>query len=131
MSKLSFQWLKDYQQLEDEIAYLENNLNRTKRELSRWSLGDLSRYKLEPESKGAKLEEIIAELEYELAHKMNDLYDLKQLIKRLKPIEQKIIYGKYIEDKTLEQVAEDLGYSAQYIYAKHAQVKRLIDFSTI
>lgn len=131
MTNISYQWLKEYRRIEEDIFYLESNLERTKRELGRWTLGDLSKYKLEPESKGAKLEELIEELEYEIAHKMNDLYDIKKMIKKFKGIEQKIIYGKYIEDKTLEEVAEDLGYSAQYIYAKHAQIKRLIDFSAI
>lgn len=33
--------------------------------------------------------------------------DLKKMILKFKGIEQKIIYDKYVEDKTLEQVAED------------------------
>ncbi|PFK05939.1 hypothetical protein COI98_30640, partial [Bacillus cereus] len=31
-----FEWLKDYQKLEDEIIYLENGLDRSKKELKRW-----------------------------------------------------------------------------------------------
>ena len=31
-----YEWLKDYRKLEEEIAYLEFNLDRTKRELSLW-----------------------------------------------------------------------------------------------
>lgn len=131
MTIISVQWLKEYRRIEEDLFYLESNLERTKREIGRWTTGDLAKYKLEPESKGAKLEEIIEELQYEIAHKMNDLHDIKKMIKKFRGIEQKIIYGKYIEDKTLEEVAEDLGYSAQYIYAKHAQIKRLIDFSAI
>lgn len=126
-----YEWLKDYQRLEDEITYLEHNLMRSKNELKRWVHGDLAKYKLTADSEGAKLEERIEVIEFELAHKMNDLHDLKKLILKFKGIEQKIIYGKYVEDKTLEQVAEDLGYSAQYIYAKHAQIKRLLSFNTI
>ncbi|WPK12603.1 hypothetical protein R6U77_02585 [Lysinibacillus louembei] len=123
-----YEWLKDYQQLEDEISYFEQNLSRSKKELQRWMHGDLAKYKLTAESDGARLEERIEIIEYELAHKLNDLYDLEQLIKKFKGIEQKIIYGKYIEGKTLEHVAEDLGYSAQYIYTKHSQIKRLMKF---
>ncbi|MGE7090913.1 hypothetical protein ACQKII_05520 [Lysinibacillus sp. NPDC048646] len=126
-----YEWLKDYQRLEDEITYLEHNLIRSQNELKRWVHGDLEKYKLTAESDGARLEERIEVIEYELAHKMNDLYDLKKMILKFKGIEQKIIYGKYVEDKTLEQVAEDLDYSAQYIYAKHAQIKRLLSFNAI
>ncbi|WP_042470671.1 hypothetical protein [Bacillus ndiopicus] len=124
-----YEWLKDYQQIEDEITYLEQNLNRSKKELKRWMHGDLAKYKLTAESDGARLEDKIAVIEYELAHKLNDLYDLDQLVKKFNGIEQKIIYGKYIEGKTLEHVAEDLGYSSQYIYTKHAQIKRLLSFN--
>lgn len=127
-----YEWLKDYQKLEEQITYFEMNLDKTKRELKRWkNERDLGKYKLQADSLGAQVEEKIEAIEYELAHKMNDLYDLDNLIKKFKGIEQKIIYGKYIEDKTLEQVAEDLGYSSQYIYMKHAEIKRLLNFSAI
>ena len=37
----------------------------------RWSVGDLSKYKLTADSDGAKIEEHIGAIEYELANKMN------------------------------------------------------------
>ncbi|TFE02876.1 hypothetical protein [Jeotgalibacillus salarius] len=124
-----FEWLQDYHKLEDEIIYLENNLYRANRELGRWIEGDLAKLKIHPESSAAKLEEHIERIEHELACKMNDLHDVKSLIKRFRGIEHQILYGKYVEGKTLERVAEDLGYSSQYIYAKHAQIKRMITFA--
>lgn len=123
-----YEWLQEYHTLNETIEYLAHNLWRSKRELKRWVEGDLAKYKLTALSDGAQLEERIAAIEYELAHQMNDLYDLDRLVKRFTEMEQKIIYGKYIERKTLEKVAEDLGYSTQYIYAKHAEIKRLIRF---
>lgn len=127
MSK--FQWLKDYQEIEQEIAYLEMNLERSRKELSRWVSGDLAKYKLTAESDGAKLEERIAAIEYELAHKENDLQDMKNLIASFGGLENQIIYKKYIEGMTLEKIAEDLNYSTQYIYNKHSQIKRLVSFA--
>ena len=127
MSK--FHWLKDYQQLEYEIAYLEQNLDRTKRELKRWVDGDLSKVKLTSESHGAKVEEIIVRIETELAYKRSDLNDIKKLVSTFEGLENKILVGKYIEGKTLEEVSEELGYSAQYIYNKHAQIRKMVSFA--
>ncbi|MGH0943825.1 hypothetical protein ACQVTS_21600, partial [Bacillus mycoides] len=116
-----FDWLKDYQKLEDEIIYLENHLYRSKRELKRWVHGDLAKYKLTVDSEGAKVEEQIEVIEYELAHKMNDLYDLKKVIRTFEGLEHKIMYGKYVEGMTFDKIAEELNYSTQYIYNKHAE----------
>lgn len=127
MSK--FQWLNEYNELQDEIAFIENNLERSQKELKRWIDGDLAKYKLTADSDGAKLEERIEAIEYELAHKMNDLYDMKKIIASFGGLENKILYMKYIEGMTLEKVAEELKYSAQYIYNKHAQIKRMVEYA--
>lgn len=124
-----FAWLKDYRELEYEIAYLELNLMRTKTELKRWIQGDLAKVKLSAESQGSKVEEVIEQIEWELAHKMNSLFDIKRLVTTFEGLEHRILIGKYIEYKTLEQVAEELGYSAQYIYNKHAQIRRMVSFA--
>ncbi len=124
-----FAWLKDYRELEYEIAYLELNLMRTKTELKRWVQGDLAKVKLTADSQGSKVEEVIEQIEWELAHKMNNLFDIKRLVKTFEGLEHRILIGKYIEHKTLEQVAEELGYSAQYIYNKHAQIRRMVSFA--
>lgn len=129
MSK--FQWLKDYQEIEERIAYLEDNLSRSKSELARWVNGDLAKYKLTAESDGARLEEKIEVIEIELAHKMNDLNKLKSTVSKFKGLEQKIVFGKYIEGKTLEVIAEELSYSPQYIYNRHAQLKKMVAFAEI
>lgn len=124
-----FEWLKDYKELEDEIGYIEFNLERNKRELERWTIGDLQNVKLQPESNAAKLEETISFIEYELAHKMNDIYDMKKTISTFGGLDHKILYFKYIEGMTLERVAEELSYSTQYIYNKHAQIRRMIEYA--
>ncbi|HDR3902591.1 TPA: hypothetical protein QCO88_005254, partial [Bacillus cereus] len=91
-----FNWLKEYQRLEEEIAYLEYNLDKTKAELKRWIHGDLQDVRLTAGSEGAKVEERIEAIEYELAHKMNDMYKLKELINTFKGLEHKIAYLKYV-----------------------------------
>lgn len=124
-----YQWLKDYRKLEEDITYLEFKLERSKRELNRWVGGDLWNVKLTAESDGAKLEEHIEAIEYELAHKLNDLHDLKKLICTFSGLEYKILYRKYVELKTIENIAEELGYSPRYIYNKHSQILRMMDYA--
>lgn len=124
-----FNWLKVYQELEQDIAYLDYNLDKTKAELKRWVSGDLREVRLTAESEGAKVEERIEAIEYELAHKMNDMYKLKKLINTFKGLEHKIAYLKYVEGMTLEKIAEELNYSPQYIYNKHAAMRDKVEYS--
>ncbi|KLA12527.1 hypothetical protein B4087_4999 [Bacillus cereus] len=124
-----FNWLKVYQELEQDISYLDYNLDKTKAELKRWVSGDLREVCLTAESEGAKVEERIEAIEYELAHKMNDMYKLKKLINTFKGLEHRIAYLKYVEGMTLEKVAEELNYSPQYIYNKHAEMRGKVEYS--
>lgn len=124
-----FDWLKNYQKLEENIEYLDYNLDKTKAELKRWVSGDLRDVRLTAESEGAKVEERIEAIEYELAHKMNAMYDLLKLISKFKGLENKLLKMKYVDGMTLEEIAEDMNYSSSYIYKKHAEVIRRIKFA--
>ena len=55
---------------------------------------------------------------------MNDQRKILDMISKFDTLENKIIIGKYIEGKTLEEIAEQHQYSTQYIYNKHAQLKK-------
>lgn len=99
------------------MIYLEIHLYRSKRELKRWMSCDLSKDKLIPDSDGTKVEDDTERIEYEFAHKMNDLGDLKRLIHTFKGLGHKIMYSKYIEGKTLEYLAVEFVYSQSYIYS--------------
>ncbi|EDP67068.1 hypothetical protein CAT7_02092 [Carnobacterium sp. AT7] len=56
---IKFQWLKDYQETEERIAYLKWNIRRTKYELERWEDStDLCKVFLVKESKVRKLKNI-------------------------------------------------------------------------
>ncbi|WPH60273.1 transcriptional regulator [Bacillus phage vB_BanS-A16R1] len=123
-----FNWLRDYQKLEEDIAYLEYNLDKTKAELRRWVSGDLREVRLTAESEGAKVENRIEVIEYELAHKMNDMYKLEKLISKFRGLENQILKLKYVDGMTLEEIAEAVNYSSSHIKKKHAELVRLIKF---
>ncbi|MEB9506882.1 DUF1492 domain-containing protein [Bacillus anthracis] len=124
-----FDWLKDYQKLEERIAYLDYNLDKTKAELKRWVSGDLQEVRLTVESEGAKVEERIEAMENELAHKMNEMHNLLVLINKFKGLENRVLKMKYVDGMTLEEIAEDMNYSSSYIYKKHAEIIRRIKFA--
>ncbi|WP_026581032.1 MULTISPECIES: hypothetical protein [Bacillaceae] len=125
-----YEWLRDYQKLEEEITYLEFNLEQTERELKRWMIGgDLSGIQLQPDSKGAKVEEIIEKIKVDLQFKREQMKKLLCLVDKFKGLDHKILKMKYVDGMTLETIAEDLNYSASYIYKKHAEIIRMIKFA--
>lgn len=123
-----FNWLRDYQKLKEDIVYLEYSLDKTKAELRRWISGDLREVRLTAESEGAKVENRIETIEYELAHKMNDMYKLEKLISKFRGLENQILKLKYVDGMTLEEIAEAVNYSSSHIKKKHAEIVRLIKF---
>jgi RNA polymerase sigma factor (sigma-70 family) len=125
---LLYEWIKDYQKLTEEIAYLEFNLEQTERELKRWIEGDLSKVKLQEDSLGAKVEENIERIKSDLEFKRKQRDDLIKLVNTFKGLDNKILRMKYIEGKTLEQIAETLNYSVSHIRKKHAELMRTIRF---
>jgi len=124
-----FRWLKDYQKLEEEIAYLEYDLEQTEAELKRWISGDLCDVRLTPDSQGAKVEEIIEKKKGELYMKQEQRRNLVHLISKFKGLENQILKKKYIDGMTLEEVAENMNYSSSYIYKKHAEIIKRIKFA--
>ncbi|MFY4685308.1 ECF-type sigma factor [Bacillus anthracis] len=124
-----FDWLKDYQKLEEDISLLEYNLDRTKAELKRWISGDLQDVRLTAESEGAKVEKRLEVIELNLAYKMNEMHNLLKLINEFKGLENKVVKMKYVDGMTLEEIAEDMNYSSSYIYKKHAEIVRRIKFA--
>ncbi|WP_165004701.1 MULTISPECIES: hypothetical protein [unclassified Enterococcus] len=125
---MRFQWLKDYQELEEQILYYEWNLNKSKLELARWISGDLSNVRLNNKSRSSSLEEKIEKISNELVLLNQDKDEMLRLIKTFKGLENEIIRMKYIEGLSLEQVAEKTRYSASYIRKKHAEIRGKLDF---
>lgn len=124
-----YEWLSKYQEWEQKIALLDWELETYKEELDRWkNPNDLGRYSLVKESKASKLEDIIDNLEYELAVQMNYRFDLRKVIYSFKGIEQHILRMKYVEGLTLQEIADELGYTYQYIRKHHSTILKKVQF---
>lgn len=124
-----YNWLKDYQRLEEQISYLEFKLDDTERELKRWVEGDLQNVKLQHDSLGAKVEENIEKIKDQLQEKMDQRQKLVDLVTKFKGLENKILVMKYIEGMKLETIAEELNYSPSHIYKKHTEIIKRIKFA--
>lgn len=125
---IKFEWLKEYKQLEHEIALLEWKLSKSKLELTRWVEGDLMDVKLTNESIASKLEPIIKKLEEELEIKNNQMDELMQIINRLDELDQKIIKCRYIQGMTFEKIGEEVGYSESHVRYRHNMVREALEF---
>lgn len=123
-----FQWLKDYQELEDQLLYLRWNLNKSKLELDRWVSGDLSNVRLEKNSRSASLEESIVKMEQEICSLEAQKKEMLTIINSFKGIDNEIIKKKYIDGYSLEGIAEELGYSSSYVRQRHAEIKKTLSF---
>lgn len=123
-----YEWLRDYQKLEEEISYLEFNLDQTERELKRWTSGDLSKVKLQHDSLGAKVEDQLQQIKKDITFKREQKNKLIELVGTFKGLDHKILKLKYVDGMTLEQIAEALNYSISHIRKKHAELVRTIKF---
>lgn len=125
---MRFQWLKDYQDLEEQILYLKWNLNKSKLELARWVSGDLSKVRLEKNSRASSLEENIQKVAQEIQLLENQRVEMKVLVESFKGIDNQIARMKYVEGCNLEEIAEETGYSESYIRKRHAEIRNKLDF---
>lgn len=126
---IRYQWLQEYQKLEEEIEILKWKIRKSEVELERWcDPRDLGKVKITHESNASHLEENIKRDKAFLGEKEFAMESLMIMIDRFKGIENQILKKKYIEGKTLEIIAQEINYSYSHIKAKHAELKRRIDF---
>ena len=125
---MRFQWLQDYQDLEDQILYLKWNLNKSRLELNRWVYGDLSDVSLDENSRASSLEKSIAKIEHEIELLEEQRTEMLAIIESFKGIENDIVRMKYIEGLNLDRIAEETRYSVSYIRKKHAEIRGKLEF---
>lgn len=125
---MRFQWLKDYQELDEQILYLKWNLNKSKLELNRWVYGDLADVRIEKNSRSSMLEENIQKIENEIEILEEQRQEMLAIINSFKGIDNEIIRKKYVEGCSLEIIAEEIGFSASYVRQRHADIRKTLNF---
>lgn len=125
---IKYQWLLEYQELDEQIYLLNWKIKKSELELDRWVEGDLSKVTLERDSLSSGLEKNIERDKELLSQKEQSMESLMLMINRFKGLDNKILKMKYIDGRTLKAIAEELNYSYQHIMNKHAQIIKTIHF---
>ncbi|EPC30996.1 phage protein [Lacticaseibacillus paracasei subsp. paracasei Lpp223] len=68
------------------------------------------------------------ELQTKLTECKAEQYDLLKLIDSFSGYENQILKMKYVQGKSLEEIAAELGYSYETVRAKHAELHRRLDW---
>lgn len=131
-----YEWVTTLMAIDQELYELQLGLNLNEKELHRWQNysnndGDLAKHQtfLTALQKQARLKEVIESLatrEEELKKQRQDIIDT---IEKFQGLDQRILKMKYVEGLTLESVAEETGYTYQYIRSRHADIMKMIRFS--
>lgn len=124
---IELNWINDYWQLEKEIMDIELDIKKSEIELLRWgSGGDLFKKSSFQVSllNLQRVEGSITSLKSVLAEKQLLKEELVNMIAGMKGLDNQIIRLKYIDGLTCEKIAQDLNYSAAYIFDRHATLKR-------
>lgn len=123
-----FQWLKNYQDLEEQILFMKWNLNKSRLELDRWVNGDLANVRLEKNSRSSSLEENIRIIENELELLEKEKVELMELIDSFSGADNQIVKLKYIDDMDIYDIADETGYSVSYIRKRHTEIRKTLSF---
>lgn len=106
------------------------------KELARWSNyvdndGDLAKHQtfLTSLEKQARLKEEISNLNQRVEKLAEERKEIIQMVEKFQGLDQQILKMKYIDGLTLESIADETGYSYQYIRSRHADIMRMIKFS--
>lgn len=95
--EFNYRWLKDYYDTVAKIDYYETMIDKQTTQETRAGL--------------------ISEINF----LKQDLEDFRNLIQNLRSTFPKVVYLKYIEGYTLDEAADEIGYSMSYVRSKHAR----------
>lgn len=131
-----YEWVTTLIAIDQELYELQLALDLNEKELHRWQNysnndGDLAKHQtfLTALQKQARLKEVIESLatrEEQLKQQRQDIIDT---IEKFQGLDQRILKMKYVEGMKLESIAEETGYTYQYIRSRHADIMKMIRFS--
>ncbi|MFC4409436.1 sigma factor-like helix-turn-helix DNA-binding protein [Chungangia koreensis] len=114
--------------LDEEISALEFEIKNHQLDLTRWQEGgDLFKQNsIDVVKRNQQIvEESIKFLKKILAGKREFKEGLLERINHFKGLDNQILRMKYIEGKTLEQIATELNFSLSHISKRHAELTRM------
>lgn len=124
---IRYQWLQEYQKLEEEIEILKWKIRKSEMELERWyDPRDLGKVKITNESIASHLEENIKRDKAFLGEKELAMEALMIMIDRFKGLDNQILRMKYIDGMTLKDISIELNYSYSYIMTRHSILVKAI-----
>lgn len=131
-----YEWVTTLIAIDQELYELQLALDLNEKELHRWQNysnndGDLAKHQtfLTALQKQARLKEVIESLatrEEQLKQQRQYIIDT---IEKFQGLDQRILKMKYVEGMKLESIAEETGYTYQYIRSRHADIMKMIRFS--
>ncbi|WP_240077925.1 sigma-70 family RNA polymerase sigma factor [Enterococcus gallinarum] len=131
-----YEWVTSLIAIDQELFEIRLSLDLNENELYRWQNysnedGDLAKHQtfLTALQKQARLKEVIESLatrEEQLKKQRQDIIDT---IEKFQGLDQRILKMKYVDGMKLESIAQETGYTYQYIKNKHAELMRIIRFS--
>lgn len=131
-----YEWVTTLMAIDQELYELRLALNLNEKELHRWQNysnndGDLAKHQtfLTALQKQARLKEVIESLATREEELKKQRQDIIETIEKFQGLDQRILKMKYVEGLTLESVAEETGYTYQYIRSRHADIMKMIRFS--
>lgn len=124
---IRYQWLQEYQKLEEEIEILKWKIRKSEVELERWcDPRDLGKVKITNESNASHLEENIKRDKAFLGEKELAMESLMIMIDRFKGLDNQLLRMKYIDGMTLKDISIELNYSYSYIMTRHSILVKAI-----
>jgi DNA-directed RNA polymerase specialized sigma24 family protein len=123
-----YEWLLQYRDLHDDIQYWQWRYRKVMSEAERQADGDLAKVRYNARSKGAHIQDEIDDCRNNLHACEQERDELLELVNTFEGIDNQILRMKYIEGKTLAEIADVLPYSEDTIRKKHAELHRRLDF---
>lgn len=127
--KSRFGWLQEYAQILERIAYCKWELHKLWIESERWHSGDLEKMHVTgPKSRPVQIGIESKRVEKELKWNEELRDELLELLNNFEGLDERILKMKYIDHLSLEQISEQVGYSASYVRKRHAELHRQLNF---
>lgn len=121
-------WLKDYQNLYDELTLWKWRYRKALAEAVRMADGDLATVSFTAKSRSSKVDDEIERCRKNVHALQAEQKSLMELVDSFHGIDNDILRLKYIDGLSLEEIAEKLDYSEDTIKKRHAELHRRLDF---